>query len=61
MSNTGFPEISILLLEEKYRVLLTENSHLSDASSSPLNLFDDSNQEDAAWVILAKMHLHKGR
>jgi hypothetical protein len=52
MTRTQKPSI-----EEKYRAYLASNGEPEDASSNPLNLFDDSNIEEKAWISLARIYM----
>jgi hypothetical protein len=52
MTRTQKPSI-----EENYRTYLASNDEPQDISSNPLNLFDDSNIEEKAWISLARIYM----
>ena len=45
---------SKLLSDEHGGMQLTEDKQLEHTSFNSRNLFDDSNKEDAAWLLLVK-------
>ncbi len=59
MSRTKNPRTKTTNLNEKYNEFLSTKGNPKDNASNPLNLFDESNIEDRAWVKLAKVYISR--